>query len=73
LKCVVHVDQEGIVELSEYLSFVHDTFDASFGDDSGLAHFLHSVVLFGLLTIHLPNFPEAALANAVQVVEVRLR
>jgi hypothetical protein len=70
LESIVHIDQEGVVELGEYLSLVHNRLDTALGDDPGFRHLLHSVLLLGLLAVDLPDLPEAALSDAVLVVEV---
>jgi len=70
LECVVHIDDERVVELSENLSFIHDGLDTAFGDDASLRHLLHSVLLFGLLTLYLPHLPKPSFSDAVQVSEI---
>ena len=40
------------------------------GDDPGLGHLLHGVLLLGLLAVDLPHLPEPTLSDAVLVVEV---
>ena len=70
LEGVVHVDDEWVVELCEDLPLVHHRFDAPFRDDAGLGHFLHRICLLGLLTLDLPDLSEAALPDAVLVVEI---
>lgn len=72
LEGVVHVDQERTVQLREDLALVHDRLDAALGEDARLAHFLHGVVGLELLALDLPHLAEAALADAVQVLERRL-
>jgi hypothetical protein len=72
LERIVHVDYERVVQLSENLALVHDRLDRPLCNDSRFRHFLHSVRLLRLLTLHLPNLAEAALPYAVEVVEVRL-
>ena len=70
LEGVVHVDDEWVVELCEDLPLVHHRFNAPLCDDAGLGHFLHRICLLGLLTLDLPDLPEAALPDAVLVVEI---
>lgn len=52
------------------LPLVHHRFDAPLRDDACLGHFLHRICLLGLLTLDLPDLPEAALPDAVLVVEI---
>lgn len=73
LESIVHIDYEGIVQLSENLSLVHDWLDASLCNNPCLRHLLHSVLLFSLLSLYLPDLSKASLSNAVVVVEVILR
>ena len=73
LKSVVHVDYEGIVQLSENLTLIHDRFNASFCNNSGFRHFLHGILLFRFLSFNLPYFSKASFSDAVQVCEVAFR
>lgn len=70
LEGIVHVDNEWVVELCKDLPLVHHRFDAPLSDDACLRHFLHRICLLGLLTLDLPDLPEAALPDAVLVVEI---
>jgi len=70
LKCVVHVHDEWVVKLGEDLSLVHHRFDAPLRDDACLGHFLHRVCLLGLLSLDLPDLPEATLPDTVLVIEI---
>jgi hypothetical protein len=58
------------VKLSEDLSLVHHRFDAPLRDDACLGHFLHRVCLLGLLSLDLPDLPEATLPDTVLVIEI---
>lgn len=69
---VVHIDDEGVVELCEDLPLIHDRLDAALSDDSGLRHLLHGVVLLCLLPFDLPDLSEAAFSDAIHIVEVGL-
>jgi|LauGreDrversion4_2_1035121.scaffolds.fasta_scaffold95600_3 hypothetical protein len=73
LECIVHVDNERIVELSEYLTLIHDRFQAPLGENPRLGHFLHGVWLFRLLALNFPHFAKTSLPNAILVVKVILR
>jgi hypothetical protein len=72
LESVVHVHYKRIVQLCEDLSLIHHRFYAALSDDTCLRHFLHSVGLLGLLAFYFPYLAEAALTDAVQIVEVSL-
>lgn len=74
LERVVHVHQEGTVQLRQDLPLVHHGLDAALCQYSRLAHLLHGVQLLvlRLLPLHFPDFAEAALANAVVLLEMRL-
>lgn len=67
---VVHVDDEWVVELCEDLPLVHHRFDAPLRNYACLGHFLHRICLLRLLTLDLPDLPEAALPDTVLVVEI---
>lgn len=67
LKGVVHVDNEGIVQLREYLAFVHDRFETSLGENASFRHFLHCVLLLGLFPLYFPNLTEPPFSNAVGI------
>ena len=70
LERVVHIDDEGVVQLCEDLPLVHHRFDAPLRDDACFRHFLHRICLLRLLTLYLPDLPEAALSDTVLVVEI---
>lgn len=70
LERVVHVDDEWVVQLSEDLPLVHHRFDAPLRDDACLGHFLHRICLLCLLSLDLPNLPEATLPDTVLVIEI---
>jgi hypothetical protein len=72
LESVVHVNDVGIVELSEDLSLVHHRFETPLREDACLGHLLHRVGLLSLLSFDLPHLAEATFANAVKIVEVAL-
>lgn len=59
------------MELRENLPLIHDRFNASFGENSRLAHFLHGVIFFGLFSLHPPNFSKASFSYAELVSERR--
>ena len=71
LKGVVHVNDEGILELGQDLSFIDDGLDTAFRDDARLAHLLHRKVLLRFLAFDSPHFAKAALADAKVVHKVR--
>jgi hypothetical protein len=73
LKSIVHVDYEWILKLSQYLSLIHDRLETPLGEDPGLGHFLHSILLFALFALYLPHFPEASLPDTVLIVKGTLR
>ncbi len=70
LERVVHVDDEGVVQLCEDLPLVHNRFDAPLSDDACFGHFLHRICLLCLLTLDLPDFSEATLPDTVLVVKI---
>jgi hypothetical protein len=72
LESVVHVDEERVVKLSEDLPLIHDRLNTSLRKNSRFAHFLHGIVLLGLLTLNSPDFTKATLADAELVNERRL-
>ena len=72
LESVVHVDEKRVVKLSEDLPLIHHRLNTSLGKNSRFAHFLHSVVLFGLLTLNSPDFTKATFSYAELVCERRL-
>ena len=72
LECIVHVDEEGRVELGKDLALVDYRFDTALCDDPGLGHLLHCILLLGLLPLNLPHFTKSALTNAVLVLKVGL-
>jgi hypothetical protein len=72
LEGIVHVHDEGVVQLRQNLPFIHDRLYTSLRYNSGFGHLLHGVLLLGLLAFNLPNLAEATLADAVQVCEVAL-
>lgn len=74
LERIVHVHQEGTVQLRQNLPLVHDRLDAALREYSRLAHLLHGIQLLvlRLLPLHFPHFTEATLADAVVLLEMRL-
>ena len=72
LEGVVHVDEEGVVlQLGQDAPLAHHGLHASLGQDPSLAHLLHGEHLWvlGPLVLDLPNLTEAALSNALLVLE----
>ena len=67
LKGVVHVDNEWVVQLREYLAFVHDRFETPLGENASFRHFLHCVLLLWLFPLYFPNLPEPPFSNAVGI------
>ena len=65
LESVVHVDEEGVLELSKQLALVDNGIDGTLGNYARLAHLLHRVQHRVLLLLHLPHLPEAASANYI--------
>ena len=72
LESVVHVNDVGIMELSEDLSLIHHRFETPLSEDACLGHLLHRVGLLSLLSFDLPHLAEATFSNAVKIVEVAL-
>ena len=70
LKCVQHIDDEVMVELSKDDSFVENRVHATFRDNPRLGHFFkrkHSAILF---VGDFPDFTKASLSNTVEEFEV---
>ena len=68
----VHVDEKRVMlQLRENSALAHDGLDAPLGQNPRLAHFLHRVQLCMLvsLVLDLPDLTEAALADALLVLE----
>ena len=72
LEGVVHVDNEGVLELCQDLSLIDHRLHTTLCDDSCLAHLLHGEVLLGLLAFYSPYLAKAALTNAKMVNKVGL-
>ncbi len=70
LECVIHIHEEGTIQLSEDLPLIHDGLDTSLSYDPGLRHFFHSVYLLSLFSLYLPYFAKTTLADAVLVLEI---
>lgn len=70
LESIVHVDDEGVVELCENLPLVHYRLDTTLGDYTRFRHLFHGVGLLSLLTLDLPHLAKTTLADAKLVVEV---
>lgn len=73
LESVVHVDNEGVVELGENLPLIHDRLDTSFSYNTRLVHLFHGIGLLCFLSLNFPNFAKSSFTNTVKVVEVSLR
>ena len=72
LECVVHIDEEWTIELSEDLSFVHYTLYASFRQYSGFTHFLHGIFMLELFAIDLPYFSETTFSITKTILKTGL-
>ena len=72
LECVIHVDDKRVIELCENLSFIHNTFETAFRQDSRFGHFLHGILLLVLFALDLPDLAEAALPDCIVILEIRL-
>lgn len=68
----MHINDVHVLQLREYLSFVNDGLDGSFGDDTCFGHFLHSEGLSLFLALDFPDFAEATFADTVVVNKVGL-
>lgn len=66
----MHVHKEWIVETSDNVSFVHYRFDASFCNNSSLAHFFHCKHGALFFPLDTPDFAETSLADAEMINEV---
>lgn len=66
LKREADIYQEGMPQLSQKFSLVHDWVNRLFLDDLRLVHFLHRVHNIVLLVLHLPYFSEAALSYRIE-------
>jgi len=73
LKGVLHVDEEGVVELDEEFLFVHDGVDGALADDAGFGHFLEGEGRLGLGGLDAPDLAEAAAPDHALEVETLLR
>ena len=69
LESVIHVDDKRVIELCEYLSFIHNTFETAFRQYARFGHFLHGVLLLVLFALDLPDLAEAAFPDAVLISE----
>ena len=70
LKCIQHIDDEVMVELSKDDSFIEDWVHATFRDNPRLGHFFkrkHPAILF---VGDFPDFTKASLSNTVKEFEV---
>ena len=65
LKRILHVHEEGMVELAEEFLLIHDRVDTALGDDSRLGHLLHCEELFLFLLLDFPHFAETASSNHI--------
>lgn len=72
LECIVHVDNEQVLELGKDLSLVDDWLDGPLGNNARLGHLLHGVVLLRFLALHAPHLSEATLADAEVIHKVCL-
>ena len=63
------VDNEWVVDASEYASLVHDGECGVFEDDFGFRHFLHSIEYAVLFFLDLPYFAEASPSYNVHKIE----
>lgn len=73
LEGVVHIYDEQIVELFQYLPLVDNRLHTTLGNYASLGHFFHGIVLFFFLSLDSPDFAKSALANAKMIDEVGLR
>ena len=73
LECVIHVDDKRVIELCEYLSLIHNTFETAFRQDARFGHFLHGILLLVLFALDFPDLAEAAFPDAVLISEGTLR
>ena len=73
LKRVVHIDDEGVLELRQNLPLVDDRLDTALRDDSGFAHFLHGEVLLGFLALDSPHLAKTAFADTEVIHKVGFR
>ena len=69
-KCVVHIDEEWVVQLAEEFLLVHDGVYAALGNYSGFRHLLHRKKLLLFSELDFPNFAETASSNDMFEVEV---
>ena len=72
LERIVHVHDEGVLELRKDLSLVDHRLDAPLRDDPRLAHLFHREELLGFLAFDEPHFAEASFADAKVINEVPL-
>lgn len=70
LECVVHIDDEEVVQLFKNLAFVDHGLNAALGNYASFGHFFHCVVLLLFLSLNSPDLPKSALTNAEVVDEV---
>ena len=73
LECILHINDVNVLKLCKDLSFIDDGLDWPFGDDACFWHFFHRKWLSLFLALNLPDFTEAAFANAVVVNKVGFR
>ena len=60
------------MQLGKNLPLIHHRLDGSLGQDSGLAHLFHGVLMLRLFAVYFPNFTETSLADAELINEGRL-
>ena len=59
-----------MLELGQYLSFVDDLMNASFGQHPSLGHFFHGESLTITLPDHFPNLAKPSFADWLHILEV---
>ena len=72
VECIVHVDEERVVELAQELFFIDYRVNTPLGDDSCLKHLLHCKELLCFLLLYFPDLAKASTAYHVQKREVIL-
>lgn len=70
LESCLHVDDEGKTYLRKYFPFVEDRVNASFVENSGFGHFLHSEKLLVFFALYLPNLSKSSFSNSVLVEKI---
>jgi hypothetical protein len=65
LECIIHIDNEGIMQLCKNLSLIHHRLNAALSNDTSFRHFLHRIRLLSLFSLNLPYLTESSLSNAV--------